>query len=118
MLPYVTSPKSIGTRDNQAARCSGAGWNSVEHERPSADAFLESLRAILPDATILLLEDNLGDTSHFDQVLTMINGRFDVDDSADRESSDNAATADLNRKMRALASTAVFLPTCCADSFG
>ncbi|MEP2531212.1 cyclic nucleotide-binding domain-containing protein [Shimia sp.] len=76
-----------------------------EEDRPR---IIDNLRRLLPDTTQIFLEDEFEDTDAFDISLEIEHGRIKDGDGAAFEETDNAASADLRRKMRALVSTDMF----------
>ncbi|WP_239113227.1 cyclic nucleotide-binding domain-containing protein [Shimia biformata] len=72
------------------------------------ETLLDNLRGLLPNTTLIVLEEGFEDQTRFDTVVHLENGRFRADGEAAEERTDNAATADLNRKMRALRGTDLF----------
>lgn len=72
------------------------------------ESLLDNLKRLLPDATLIVLEEKYENADRFDASVHLENGRFrDAGEEAE-ERVDNAATADLNRKMRALQTTDLF----------
>lgn len=66
------------------------------------------LRELLPDATIVVLHETIPSPENYDLFLELENGRLKSDDAVKTTEGDNAASADLNRKMRALEGAALF----------
>ncbi|KPA21803.1 putative multidrug resistance ABC transporter ATP-binding/permease protein YheH [Shimia sp. SK013] len=79
---------------------------SFEHDQRAE--VVSNLRDLLPDTTVLYLEDEFEDSSAFDVVLELEHGRLKDSGSVVVAETDNAASADLRRKMRALVSADMF----------
>ena len=78
------------------------------YEDGQAAEMITNLRALLPQTTFLFLEEDFEDTDSFDAVLELEHGRLKDSGEAVIEDTDNAASADLRRKMRALSSADMF----------
>ncbi|TMM51770.1 ABC transporter transmembrane domain-containing protein [Sulfitobacter sabulilitoris] len=66
------------------------------------------LRRLLPDATILVLEPQIDDIDAFDAYVEIEQGRVVDSDIVQSDDHDNAASADLARKLQALEKTQLF----------
>ncbi|MGR3713952.1 MAG: cyclic nucleotide-binding domain-containing protein [Shimia sp.] len=69
---------------------------------------VSNLRALLPETTVLYLEDDFEDEEVFDVTLELEHGRLKDNAGTTFEETGNAASADLRRKMRALLSADMF----------
>ena len=68
----------------------------------------KNLRALLPDATLIYITDSFENPDRLDQYIEIAQGRL-VSDVLDKEEvEETAASADLQRKVRALESTDLF----------
>jgi hypothetical protein len=86
-------------------------FNSVlgQIEQDRQRFLIERLRSLMPDCTLVVIDEKLEHGDLFSQTIEMEDGRFSQDGvSASEERSDNAATADLNRKQRELGNTEMF----------
>ena len=80
------------------------GGDSSEDNR----RIIRNLRTLLPEAVLIFLEDQLREAEEFDTTIEIEHGRI-KDSGAEGEGiQDNAASADLRQKMRALVSTDLF----------
>lgn len=68
----------------------------------------KSLRRLLPDTTLIYLGDSFEDEDVFDAYFELQKGRIVSEDMVDEQGEDSAASADLERKLRALEGTALF----------
>lgn len=68
----------------------------------------QKLRLLLPDATFIYLRSKFDDREHLDAYYEFSQAQLLSQDAADREPDDNAASADLARKLRALEATNLF----------
>ncbi|WP_435229938.1 cyclic nucleotide-binding domain-containing protein [Pseudopelagicola sp. nBUS_20] len=80
----------------------------ASYDEEERQGIVENLRKLLPDTTQIFLEEEFEDTDPFDIVLELEHGRLKDGNAIDFEETDNAASADLRRKMRALVSTDMF----------
>ncbi len=80
----------------------------ISYEEEERSRIVSNLRAILPETTLLFLEEEFDNPESFDMVLELEHGRLKDGGAAVIEDTDNAATADLRKKMRALVSTDMF----------
>ncbi len=80
----------------------------ANYEEGQAAETIANLRELLPNTTFLYLEEEFEDADSFDLVLELEHGRLKDSGVAAIEDTDNAASADLRRKMRALASADMF----------
>ena len=80
----------------------------ANYDEDQRQGIVENLRALLPETTHIYLEEVFEDTDAFDIVLELEHGRLKDGEAAEYEETDNAASADLRRKMRALVSTDMF----------
>ncbi len=71
------------------------------------DVFAE-LRTLLPEATLIHLSDKLPEGFEFDQTLEIVQGRLSTGQERAETDEDSAASADLNRKLRALEQSDLF----------
>ncbi|MBO9479784.1 cyclic nucleotide-binding domain-containing protein [Shimia sp. R11_0] len=78
------------------------------YEDGQAADTIANLRTLLPDTTMIFLEEDFEDADSFDMVLELEHGRLKDGVAASFEDTDNAASADLRRKMRALTSADMF----------
>lgn len=67
-----------------------------------------NLRTLLPDATIIYLDDKFEDTDRFDSFIEIQQGRVVSEETGDTGTEDGAASADLARKLRALEQIELF----------
>ncbi|TNF64128.1 MAG: cyclic nucleotide-binding domain-containing protein, partial [Rhodobacteraceae bacterium] len=80
----------------------------ASHDSASRSRTRERLRDLLPDATIIFMEDSFANPDHYDLFIEIRNGRID-DISRGRESDlDDGGVADLRRKQRLIAQTDLF----------
>lgn len=68
----------------------------------------KSLRRLLPDTTLIYLGGSFEDEDVFDAYFELQKGRIVSEDMVDEQGEDSAASADLERKLRALEGTALF----------
>ncbi|MEX0283498.1 MAG: cyclic nucleotide-binding domain-containing protein, partial [Paracoccaceae bacterium] len=68
----------------------------------------KNLRELLPDSTIIYLQDSFDDEEVFDVTFELKQGRIVSDEAHVEQESDSAAGADLARKVRALEQTDMF----------
>jgi hypothetical protein len=80
----------------------------ANHDEGQAAHTIANLRELLPNTTFLYLEEEFEDADSFDLVLELEHGRLKDSGVAAVDDSDNAASADLRRKMRALTSADMF----------
>ncbi len=80
----------------------------ASYEEGQAAETIANLKALLPNTTLIFLEDDFEDASSFDMMLELEHGRLKDSDAGEVEITDNAASADLRKKMRALTSTDMF----------
>ena len=66
------------------------------------------LRKLLPETTIIYLEESFENEDVFDAYFQVKQGRFVTEDASDMGEEDSAASADLTKKQRALESTDMF----------
>lgn len=69
---------------------------------------IRNLRRLLPDSVLLFLEETIQQPEEFDQIFELEHGRLKDGEIYGEGSTDNAASADLRLKMRALVSTDLF----------
>lgn len=69
---------------------------------------IRNLRKILPEAVLIFLEDRHKHPEEFDMLVEIEHGRLKDSGDFDGAIQDNAASADLRQKMRALVSTDLF----------
>ncbi|MBO9409674.1 cyclic nucleotide-binding domain-containing protein [Shimia sp. R9_1] len=80
----------------------------ASYEEGQAAKIIESLRSLLPTTTMVFLEEEFEDQDSFDMLLELEHGRLKDGEAVDIEDTENAASADLRRKMRALTSADMF----------
>lgn len=80
----------------------------VNYDDTEKQSTIERLRRLLPEATLILLEEEFSYPDALDMVLELEHGRLKDGGAVTVEETDNAASADLRRKMRALVSTDMF----------
>lgn len=68
----------------------------------------KNLRALLPETTLIYISDSFEDPDRFDQFIEIAQGRLVSADKQVRAVDDTVATADLQRKVRALETTDLF----------
>ncbi|MFK7745285.1 MAG: ABC transporter transmembrane domain-containing protein [Roseobacter sp.] len=68
----------------------------------------KNLRTLLPDTTFIYIADTFENTDLFDVHVEIVQGRLVTADGLTPEVNDTAATADLQRKVRALEATDMF----------
>ncbi|CUH52197.1 cyclic nucleotide-binding domain-containing protein [Shimia marina] len=78
------------------------------YEEGQAADTVANLRALLPETTMIFLEEDFEDADSFDMVLELEHGRLKDGKATSFEDTGNAASADLRRKMRALTSADMF----------
>ena len=71
-------------------------------------AVYKNLRELLPDATVLYLNDQFENPDVFDMFVEIRQGRVVTDEGPTEIEGDGAASADLGRKLRALKQTPLF----------
>ncbi|WP_428928688.1 cyclic nucleotide-binding domain-containing protein [Marinibacterium sp. SX1] len=71
-------------------------------------AIFRNLRVLLPDSTLVYVNDKFDDPEAFDVFYEIRQGRLISDAARDETETDSAASADLSRKLRALEQTALF----------
>ncbi|GAA6166059.1 ABC transporter ATP-binding protein [Pelagimonas sp. KU-00592-HH] len=69
---------------------------------------IRNIRKLLPNSTILFLEETHAQPEEFDLTVEIEHGRIKDSGGMSSETDDNAASADLKKKMRALVSTDLF----------
>lgn len=67
-----------------------------------------NLRRLLPETTVIYLNDSFENPDVFDNFIEVQQGRIVSDDADKGSEEDSAASADLNRKVRALEQTPLF----------
>ena len=80
----------------------------ASYDAVARDAAHERLRALLPETTIIFLRSGFDDTSHLDAFYELSQSQLLNQDTSAREPDDKTASADLGRKLRALAATDLF----------
>ncbi|PSL20884.1 cyclic nucleotide-binding protein [Shimia abyssi] len=80
----------------------------ASYDEEERAGIVQNLRRLLPDTTQIFLEEEFEDTDAFDIFLELEHGRLKDGEEGEIEEIDNAASADLRRKMRALVSTDMF----------
>ena len=65
-------------------------------------AVFKNLRALLPDTTVIYINDSFQNSDVFDQFIEVQQGRIMTGDEQEDSTGDSAAGADLSRKVRAL----------------
>ncbi|MFK7764381.1 MAG: ABC transporter transmembrane domain-containing protein [Roseobacter sp.] len=68
----------------------------------------KNLRKLLPDTTLIYISDRFENSEPFDVFVEISQGRMLADDLASQTLEDSLATADLQRKVRALEATDMF----------
>ncbi|MEM1352723.1 MAG: cyclic nucleotide-binding domain-containing protein, partial [Pseudomonadota bacterium] len=68
----------------------------------------KNLRALLPDTTLINIDDSFPEPDRFDVYVEISQGRMQQETPVDDLPEDTAATADLQRKLRALETTDMF----------
>ncbi len=71
-------------------------------------AVFRNLRALLPETTLIYINDSFEDPEVFDAFFELRQGRMVSDESKEQTGTDTAASADLARKVRALEQTDMF----------
>ena len=71
-------------------------------------ALYDNLRALLPDATLIFLDESFDDTTPFDVYTEVSNGRLVGSEAARTDGKDSDVSADLSRKVAALKSAPMF----------
>jgi len=71
-------------------------------------AVFKNLRALLPDTTLIYINDQFENHEVFDQFIEIQQGRIVTGDKQEDSTEDSAAGADLARKVRALEQTDLF----------
>ncbi|NVK40597.1 MAG: cyclic nucleotide-binding domain-containing protein [Oceanospirillaceae bacterium] len=77
------------------------------HDAMLRNATLKSLRRLLPETTILVLEPSFQDTSEYDLVVRLKDGRLHLDEAVAAQRASEGGT-DFVRKHRVIAGTGVF----------
>ena len=80
----------------------------VSRNRDARQAAYENLHALLPDTTLIVLADGFTEEAEFDQHLDLQQGRLTAQPGIAEPGQDGAASADLQRKLRALEQTPLF----------
>ena len=80
-----------------------ASFDSDTHK-----ALFRNLRDLLPEATLIYINDRFEDADQFDAFYEINQGRLITDTARDAVEGDSAASADLARKLRALEQTPLF----------
>ncbi|WP_093117165.1 ABC transporter transmembrane domain-containing protein [Salinihabitans flavidus] len=78
------------------------------HDTEARVSVCERLRELLPDTTLIVMEETLDVGGTFDQHIELEHGRIRDGEGVAEGEEDNAAAADLARKMRALSGTELF----------
>ncbi len=71
-------------------------------------AVFKNLRALMPDTTLIYIDDQFENVDVFDQFIEVQQGRIVTGDRQEDSTEDSAAGADLARKVRALEQTDLF----------
>ncbi|MAC78262.1 MAG: ABC transporter ATP-binding protein [Rhodobacteraceae bacterium] len=71
-------------------------------------SLFKNLRVLLPEATLIYIDDKFEDSERFDAFYEIRQGRMISDGARDMVETDSAASADLARKLRALELTPLF----------
>ncbi len=80
----------------------------ASYDMETQKSVYRNLRALLPDTTVIYLNDSFENPDVFETYFEMQQGRIVSDESATDVEEDSAASADLNRKLRALEQTPLF----------
>ncbi|WP_282120775.1 cyclic nucleotide-binding domain-containing protein [Ruegeria atlantica] len=80
----------------------------ASYDMASKVAVYKNLRALLPDTTVIYLNDQFENPSVFDMYVEIRQGRVVSDEGPADVEEDSAASADLSRKLRALEQTPLF----------
>ena len=80
----------------------------ASHDSESRAQTRAKLRDLLPDTTILFLEDRFENPGEYDFFVEIVDGRIAGTDCSGEKKMSEKATADLQRKIKALAKTELF----------
>ncbi|MCR9127808.1 MAG: ABC transporter transmembrane domain-containing protein [Rhodobacteraceae bacterium] len=80
----------------------------ASYDMDTQRSVFHNLRRLLPDTTLIYLNDKFENTEVFDCFMELRQGRFVTDETDDTGTEDSAASADLIRKLRALEKTDLF----------
>ena len=80
----------------------------ASYDADTQEAIFHNLRQLLPDSTLIYINDRFDDPDRFDAFYEIRQGRLVSDVTGDAAESDSAASADLSRKLRALEQTPLF----------
>ena len=80
----------------------------ASYDMETQEAVYKNLRELLPDATVIYLNDRFENPGEFDMYVEIRQGRVVTDEVPTDIEGDGAASADLGRKLRALEQTPLF----------
>ena len=80
----------------------------ASYDMETQEAVYKNLRELLPDATVIYLNDQFENPGEFDMYVEIRQGRVVTDEVPTDIEGDGAASADLGRKLRALEQTPLF----------
>lgn len=80
----------------------------ASYEAETRESVRRNLRALLPDTTVVYLDDDFGDPGAYDVYIEVQQGRIMTEESVTDTVEDSAASADLGRKLRALEHSDMF----------
>ncbi|MEP4195103.1 MAG: ABC transporter transmembrane domain-containing protein [Aliishimia sp.] len=80
----------------------------ASHDTESRSRTRNELRALMPDATLIFMEDNFATPDAYDLYVEIKNGRIDGVEQADHLNGEGEGSDDLRRKIRIIARTELF----------
>ncbi len=80
----------------------------ASYDMETQEAVFKNLRALLPDATLIYINEGFENENVFDTFLEVRQGRIVSEDADAEGEEDSGASADLARKLRALEQTPLF----------
>jgi len=80
----------------------------ISSEAETRAGLPHKMREFLPDATIIFIDDQFSDESGFDIMIEVQDGRITTHDSTGTSETEDAADADMNKKLKTLAQAEMF----------
>ena len=80
----------------------------ASHDTESRAATRQRLRDLLPDTTMIFMEDSFASATNYDLFVEIKDGRIDGVTEAQRDTHDRLASSDLRAKQRLIAQTELF----------
>ena len=80
----------------------------ASHDSQKRHHARENLRKLLPDTTLIFMEDRFENPEQYDLFVEISDGRMDGDVRAEPDAADKKGTADFRRKLKIIADTRLF----------